>query len=197
MRFLAGQNAILTRADLPPLELPIASCQCDDMNLQFHIPKSDDPFTQYIYSDLCNSDSINVDGPSGTFLLDEKSNNSVIFIAFDSGFGPIKSLIEQAVTLERAKLIHLFWMSLDEKPYMHNQCHAWEDALDIFKYTPSQYDKSSMDDVDSELKLITKEYSDLSDKDFYICGKEYRVQQANKFLLDNNVDEARIKVQPL
>lgn len=197
LRFLAGQNAILTRADLPPLELPIASCPCDDMNLQFHIPKNNDTFTKYIYDELCISDSINVEGPSGSFILDEESNNSVIFIAFDSGFGPIKSLIEQAITLEHAKLIHLFWMSLSEKPYMHNQCHAWEDALDNFKYTPSQYDKSSMDDVDNQLILINTEYSDLSDKDFYICGKEYRVKQAEQFLLDNNVDKARIKVQSL
>ena len=88
-------------------------------------------------------------------------------------------------------------MSLSEKPYMHNQCHAWEDALDNFKYTPSSYDKSSMEDVDNKLKLITKEYSDLSDKDFYICGKEYRVNQAQQFLLNNEVDKARIKVQSL
>lgn len=197
LRFLAGQNAILTRGDLPPLILPIASCPCDDMNLQFHIPKNEDAFSQYIYDKLCNSDSINIEGPSGSFLLDEESNNSVIFIAFDSGFGPIKSLIEQAVTLEHAKLIHLFWMSLSEKPYMHNQCHAWEDALDNFKYNPLHYDKSSMEDVDSNLKLITKQYSNLSDKDFYICGKEYRVKQAQQFLLDHEVDKARIKVQSL
>ena len=197
LRFLAGQNAILSRGDLPALELPIASCPCDDMNLQFHIPKNKDAFSQYIYNELCNSDSIVIEGPSGTFLLDEESNNSVIFIAFDSGFGPIKSLIEQAVTLEHAKLIHLYWMSLSEKPYMHNQCHAWEDALDNFKYSPSQYDKSSMDDVNNQLILINTEYSDLSDKDFYICGKDYRVKQAQQFLLDNNVDKERIKVQPL
>lgn len=142
LRFLAGQNVILSRADLPPLEIPIASCPCDDMNIQFHIPNDDTtPFINYVAKELKNSDSIHIKGPTGSFVLDENSNNAVIFIAFDTGFAPIKSLIEHAITLEHAEFIHLYWMHTDEKPYMHNQCRAWIDALDGFKYQQQKIKK--------------------------------------------------------
>jgi CDP-4-dehydro-6-deoxyglucose reductase len=61
LRFLAGQSAVLSRGDLPALEIPIASCPCDDMNIQFHIPRNNsNPFIQYIFQDLNNSDSIHI-----------------------------------------------------------------------------------------------------------------------------------------
>ena len=86
LRFLAGQNVILSRGELEPLELPIASCPCDDMNIQFHIPQHDDPFSQYVYNNINSSDSIHINGPTGSFVLDENSNQPIIFIAFDTGY---------------------------------------------------------------------------------------------------------------
>lgn len=198
LRFLAGQNVILSRGDLPPFELPIASCPCDDMNIQFHLPNSDNPFIHYAYEDLKNSDSIHIDGPTGSFILDENSNKPIIFIAFDTGYAPINSLIEHAVTLEHAEFIHLYWIHSGEKPYMHNQCHAWEDALDNFKYQQVSY--TGADDIqqlDEKLNLLINEYSDFSDKNIYICGAEKMAKKTQKILLDHNADKERMKIQTL
>ena len=198
LRFLAGQNVILSRADLPPLEIPIASCPCDDMNIQFHIPHDNtNPFIKYVSEELNNSDSIHIEGPTGSFVLDENSNNAVIFIAFDTGFAPIKSLIEHAVTLEHAEFIHLYWLHSDEKPYMHNQCRAWEDALDNFKYQQQQVDMSDVKKSDGNLDLLINEYSDFSDKNIYICGAEKMAKKTQQVLLDHHADKERVKIQIL
>lgn len=198
LRFLAGQNAQLSRGDLPVLDLPIASCPCDDMNIQFHIPYSDNPFTNYLYNELNNSDSIHINGPNGSFILDENSNNPVIFIAFDTGYAPINSLIEHAVTLEHAEYIHLYWIHSGEKPYMHNQCHAWEDALDNFKYQQVQYENpNDIQQLDEILKPLIDGYSDFSDKNIYICGAEKMAKKTEKILLDHNADKERLKTQSL
>ena len=198
LRFLAGQNIILSRADLPPLEIPIASCPCDDMNIQFHIPNDNtNSFINYISEELKNSDSIHIDGPTGSFILDENSNNAVIFIAFDTGFAPIKSLIEHAVTLEHAEFIHLYWMHTDEKPYMHNQCRAWEDALDNFTYQQQQIDISDDKNLEGSLDILIKKYSDFSDKNIYICGTEKMARKTQQVLLDHYADKEKIKIQLL
>jgi len=198
LRFLAGQNIVLSHADLPPFELPIASCPCDDMNIQFHIPNNaSDKFTQYISNELNISDSITVEGPGGSFVLDENSNNAIIFIAFDTGFAPIKSLIEHAVTLEHAEFIHLYWIHKGEQPYMHNQCRAWEDALDNFTYQHQEYDLSDNKPLDGKLDILLKEYSDLSGKDIYICGAETMVNETQQVLLDHNANSDRVKIQML
>ena len=194
LRFLAGQNVILSRADLPPLEIPIASCPCDDMNIQFHIPYDDsNHFINYVSTGLKNSDSIDIQGPTGSFVLDEDSNNAIIFIAFDTGFAPIKSLIEHAVTLEHAEYLHLYWLHTEDKPYMHNQCRAWEDALDDFKYEQQQYDVD--DEIENKLEIFLKEYPNLEGKDIYICGAEKMAKKTQQVLLDHHASKQRIKIQ--
>lgn len=198
LRFLAGQNVILSRADLPPLEIPIASCPCDDMNIQFHIPYDDsNHFINYVSTELKNSDSIHIQGPTGSFVLDENSNNAIIFIAFDTGFAPIKSLIEHAVTLEHAESIHLYWLHTEEKPYMHNQCRAWEDALDNFKYQQQQCDIPDEKGLEDKLDSLIKEYKNFSDKNIYICGDEKMVKKTKQTLLDHDAGAENIKTQSL
>ena len=198
LRFLAGQNVLLSRADLPPMEIPIASCPCDDMNIQFHIPNDNtNPFINYVSEELNNSDSIHIEGPMGSFILDENSNKPVIFIALDTGFAPIKSLIEHAVTLEHAEYIHLYWMHTDGNPYMHNQCRAWEDALDNFKYQHQQIDISDDKKLEGSLDILIKEYSDFSDKNIYICGAEKMVRKTQQVLLDHHADKESVKIQIL
>lgn len=198
LRFLAGQNVILSRGDLAPLELPIASCPCDDMNIQFHILRSDHTFINYIYNNLKTSDSIHIKGPKGSFILDEDSNRPIIFIAFDTGYAPINSLIEHAVTLEHAEYIHLYWVHSGDKPYLHNQCRAWEDALDNFTYDSVHYDG----DINSEnakkmLSPLIEKYPDVSDKDIYVCGAEKMVKQTKELLLDHHAKKEQLKVQVL
>jgi len=198
LRFLAGQSVELSRGDLPAMEIPIASCPCDDMNIQFHIPNDKtNPLIHYIAEELKNSDSIHIQGPTGSFILDENSNNGVIFIAFDTGFAPIKSLIEHAVTLEHAEFIHLYWIHTNEKPYLHNQCRAWEDALDNFKYQQQQYDMSDTQQLENTLSTLLNEYPDFSDKDIYICGAEKMARKTQQILLEHNANKENLKVEAL
>lgn len=198
LRFLAGQNITLKYNDFSELEIPIASCPCDDMNIQFHISKkSDNPLIKYITEELNNSDSINITGPHGDFILDEDSNNPIIFIAYDTGFAPIKSLIEHAVTLEHAEFIHLYWMHENNKPYMHNQCRAWEDALDNFKYQQQEFNSSDLQQIEDNLSVLINEYSDFSGKNIYICGGEKMVKRTQNVLLDHNAEKMRIKTQSI
>lgn len=197
LRFIAGQNAILSSNDLPPLEIPIASCPCDDMNIQFHIPANDDAFSQYIFNDLKNSDSIEIKGPTGSFIIDEDSNKPVLFIAFDTGFAPIKSLIEHVVTLENAEFIELFWLHASNKPYMHNQCRAWEDALDNFKYHHKKNDMQNTQQLESNLKSLISEHKDFSNKNIFISGPKKMVEKTKEILRHYHAEEKRLKTQAL
>lgn len=196
LRFLAGQSVLLSYANLPAVNIPIASCPCDDMNIQFHIPQQENnDLVKYIHQGLKTSDLIHIDGPYGSFILDEDSDKSILFIAFDTGFAPVKSLIEHAITLEHAEFIDLLWLHSDNKPYMHNQCRAWEDALDNFNYQHSQIDINESKKLTEKLQLLAKNYSDLNQKNIYICGAEDVVRKTREILLDHGAEEEQIKVQ--
>ncbi|RLA35780.1 MAG: flavodoxin oxidoreductase [Gammaproteobacteria bacterium] len=138
LRFLAGQHATLTAGDLPPLELGIASCPCEELRLEFHVPRlADAPLTAALLDgDLRHSTPITIDGPRGDFVLDRDSNRSLVFIAIGTGFAPVRSLVEHAQALEQAPHIHLERLPLAPHGlYLENLCRSWVDAFDDFSYT--------------------------------------------------------------
>ncbi len=192
LRFLAGQRVTLKYKELPSLSLPVASCPCDDMNIQFHVPFSDHPLVQQIFDSNSKMDSIALEGPEGEFVLDDNSNSPIVFIAFDCGFAPIKSLIEHAITLEHASSIQLLWLHSGDKPYMHNQCRAWEDAIDNFTYQYQHYDEQDIEQLDKKLYILFKDSIDLADKDIFICGNEDVVLRTHDYLGSHQIDGKRI-----
>lgn len=137
LRFLAGQSAELKIAGVGTRTYPIASCPCDDMNLQFHVPVDEsDPVAQWL-SQAKHNDTVALTGPYGEFVLNESSPNPLFFLASGAGFGPIKALIEHAMALELAPEIILLWQAAPQSHYMHNLPRSWHDALDDFHYISS------------------------------------------------------------
>jgi CDP-4-dehydro-6-deoxyglucose reductase len=136
LRFLAGQRARLSVDRVGSAVYPIASCPCDDMNLQFHIAlDAGDPLAGHLAGSVRSNELLNLEGPSGSFVLNENSPRSLVFVAEGIGFASVKGLIEHAMALDAAEEIYLLWIASDEQPpYLHNLCRAWNDALDNFHY---------------------------------------------------------------
>ena len=185
LRFLAGQKARLSTIGIDPIQYHIASCPCDEMNLQFHICRqADNPLAEYVFTEIQNSESLNVEGPDGEFVLREDTTRPLLFIAFNTGFAPIKSLIEHAMTLDVNEFSHLYWFhQASNKPYMHNLGRAWADAFDTFRYTPQHLsDLSSKDTVMAHLTHISKDYPELSAFDIYACGPKPAIDAVVDYL---------------
>jgi CDP-4-dehydro-6-deoxyglucose reductase len=139
LRFLAGQNVLLAASvngQDARAAYPVASCPCDDRNLHFYIARaSDDPFAQQIFSDMLKmGDVVTVWGPLGNFVFAE-SSRPVIFAACDTGFAPVKSLIEHAMAVDIAESLSLYWLATrPDAHFLANQCRAWADVFDQFRY---------------------------------------------------------------
>jgi CDP-4-dehydro-6-deoxyglucose reductase, E3 len=188
LRFLAGQSATLSLSDKLTADLPIASCPCDDRNLLFHIScDTETAFTQALLNDTNKGDSITLVGPHGHFLFNDESQRTQLYLAYDDGFAPIKSLIEHAMTLEIPADMNLFW-SADKKQnlYMNNLCRSWDDALENFNYYPMIKD----DTVSQLLKM----HADLQDVDVYIAGSEDKITQAGEKLLAAGLPNEQLMV---
>ena len=139
LRFLAGQSVTLfggaAGVDAQAV-YPVASCPCDDRNLHFHVARNPhDAFATLLFDGACKSgDTITVWGPTGTFVLTE-SERPLAFVACDTGFAPIKSLIEHAMSLDCAETLSLDWLTTrPDGAYLANQCRAWAAAFDNFRY---------------------------------------------------------------
>ena len=190
LRFLSGQCATLSLNDKLQKTLSIASCPCDDMNIQFHIPMHmADGFTEYLNTKLKPGDQVSLNGPDGQFILDEDLNSPLIFIAMNTGFAPIKGLIEHAITLDNAEFISLYWFAEDAVgQYMENLAHSWTDAFDSFQYVPYLLQRDAAGQLQTpnlmqQLDGIAHKYPELSDFRIYIAGSDEFIALSQDYLL--------------
>ncbi len=204
LRFLAGQNASVRVAEGLQGTYPIASCPCDDRNLQFHIKRlHGDSFTDYVFAELKHAGVVRLEGPRGGFVLREDSSRSVIFVAFDEGFAPIKSLIEHAMALDVAEFMHLYWLSSTAGGhYLQNLCRSWTDALDNFQYTAlviggeGQATSCVQDDpIERLLTQVVDDHPDLADFDVYAAGPQTMATTAEFFFLDRGLPREQLSVE--
>jgi CDP-4-dehydro-6-deoxyglucose reductase, E3 len=188
LRFLAGQYVTLQTGEFAPVDYPVASCPCDDRNLQFHVQHlPDNPFADHVFRGLKSGDTMNVLGPRGEFALREDSPRTLVFVAWDTGFAPIKSLIEHAMALDVTDSLHLYWFAPPgHGHYLSNLCRAWADALDNFFFTPVEIPEAGGDDSErfrAELARVTQDHPLLSDCDVYVAGSVALRDAARAFLL--------------
>ncbi|MGW8246835.1 MAG: 2Fe-2S iron-sulfur cluster-binding protein [Acidiferrobacterales bacterium] len=136
LRFLAGQEVKLVFKGVGETIKPLASCPCNGRDLMFHFYKQEnDPVTSHVFNDIKIRDSVTIDGPYGEFILQQPLAERIVFVAYNSGFAPIKSLIEYVLSLDLATPVDLFWLA--SKPgwhYLGNQCRAWQDVITNFNF---------------------------------------------------------------
>jgi CDP-4-dehydro-6-deoxyglucose reductase len=157
-------------------------------------------FSDYVFNRLKNHEVVDIEGPQGEFILQEKSTRPLYFIAFDAGFAPIKSLIEHAMSLEAAEEIHLYWIgSSDNSIYLPNVGRAWADALDNFHYTQmvADFDLSNLlakreESLKDLLQGILKNHPELTEGDIYIAGPEVANKITEQLFLDLGLPKTRV-----
>ncbi len=210
LRFLAGQHVAVQLADLPPRNKSIASCPCNGMYLQIHQRlRADDPFSDYVFSRLKNREKVRVAGPYGGFVFDESSSRPALFIAYDTGFSAIKSLIEHAISLDVPQPVRLYWITRDAgDQYMANHCRSWDVALDDFRYVPvyaaaAGGSSGTLDPVEIEQSMahsarrVLEDFPDLSGCDVYVDGPQSITAATRGLLLRHGLPEARLFVDSI
>ncbi|MGZ9091215.1 MAG: 2Fe-2S iron-sulfur cluster-binding protein [Rhodoplanes sp.] len=201
LRFLAGQSVSLALPGGQSASYAVASCPCDERNLQFHIRRrSDEAFAERVFGGLKGADTVLVEGPRGEFVLDEKSNRPLVFIACESGFAPIKSLLEHAMALDAAEMLHLYRLAYGRSGhYLDNLCRSWSDALDNFRYVPLTVDAALPDEaaIQGALQQLLEDHPRLDGYDVYVAGPGRLATAAEFLLLECGLPRAQLFVDTL
>lgn len=193
LRFLAGQSVALSIGD-DASNYAIASCPCDDRNLQFHVRDiPGNAFAARVFDGLRSNDRVNIYGPVGEFVLKPESRRPLLLLACNSGFAPIKSLIEHAMSLEQAESLHLYWLAtVKGGHYMSNWCRAWTDALDNFHYRELVARSLQDPNPDQVLAQVVADHLDMAGFDVYVAGPAQFVTKARAALLQSGVPAAQL-----
>lgn len=195
LRFLAGQSVTLYGSaggtDAQAV-YPIASCPCDDRNLHFHIGRNaHDALAQMLFDGAIRSgDTLTVWGPVGDFVLAE-TERPLAFVACDTAFAPIKSLIEHAMAVDAAESMSLDWMATrPDGHYLANQCRAWSAAFDHFRYAAH----ADADPANGARRLVQAMAAELplAKHDVYVAGPAPFVEAAGAALAAGGVPAGQI-----
>lgn len=205
LRFLSGQKAYLSIGDLQASEYSIASCPCDDRTLSFHVAYNPSvPFSDFVHRQIQVGDIVNIEGPHGSFGLIKDSPRSAIFIAGDTGFAAIKSLIEHALASDMAESIILYWAASQPLGhYSNNLCRSWMDALDNFRYIEWIINKNEQVPLtrdESLLRLadqIITSHSNLDDYDIYIAAPTDLTDKIVERLREINFPSSQLLIEAI
>jgi CDP-4-dehydro-6-deoxyglucose reductase len=202
LRFLAGQSVTLGRQGGPDTAgddvqatYPVASCPCDDRNLHFFVARDNgNGFARLLFDGAIKpGDALGLWGPMGEFVLRD-SQRPLVFAACDTGFAPVKSLIEHALSLDAAPSLSLFWLATrSDGHFLANQCRAWSEALDPFEYALFT-DADAAAGAQQVAAAIRADQFDV-DCDFYLAGPDAFVAALGGALADAGVPAAQIAAQ--
>jgi len=197
LRFLAGQSVTLGLAEGDDVHArhSIASCPCDDRNLHFYIPRNpaDPVATRLFGGGLKPGMAVTVWGPNGEFVLAD-SPQPLVFAACDTGFAPVNSLIEHALSLDESPSIALFWLATrPDGHFLANQCRAWSEAFDPFEVTLSTH----VDPARGAAQMAAAMHVDLFDIDcaFHIAGPAAFVDTLRSELAAAGVPAAQLHAE--
>jgi len=195
LRFKAGQQVKLTTEDGCSAELNIASCPCDGRNLQFIIKhKPGNAFNQQVFDSRLAKQTVLLEGPMGGFVLQEDSTAPALFLARDEGFAPIKSLVEQAITIDNTEGLQLIQVGGNPPgSSLENLCRSWADSLDNFIYTAPPTESSA----ENLLELLSAAISGDSRTDIYISGPSDWLESILTAARSKNLDAEKWHTQAI
>lgn len=194
LRFMAGQHVELFDAG-ERVDLPIASCPCNGMLLQFHLLRGrDEPLATWLLEGTRVGATIQLEGPFGGFVFDETSPHAVVMVAEETGFASLKSLIEHYINLDMPHPLHLYRLAHDAQGlYLDKLCESWRDALDNFAYTPIVAATDA--EMVTQLQRIAGELRDPSQTELYLALPEALAAAARQCFTHCGVPSRQIHVE--
>ena len=196
LRFMSGQSVRLTDERGAVASYALASCACDGRNLEVLIRRrADDAFSLAVFERGMVGEMVRVEGPTGDFVLQEDSTAPCVFVAAGDGVGPVKGLVEQAISIDSADRLHV---CLIEEPAWgekyHNLFRSWDDAFDNFELTrlPQETTPAQLRD------WLLAAHADLAGWDIYLAGPQSFVERLGRILgVDTEHGRGRIRLLPI
>jgi CDP-4-dehydro-6-deoxyglucose reductase len=119
-----------------------------------------------------------------------------VFVAFDTGFAPVKSLIEHAMALDASESMRLYWIAAGAGGhYLGNLCRSWNDALDNFRYVPLDAAGGVVDE--GVLRPLLQDHPRLADCDVYVAGPAQAAHAAEFALLEHGLPRTQLRLSSL
>lgn len=142
-------------------------------------------WTDHVFTGMKLKDILRVEGPFGSFFLQENSDKPIILLASGTGFAPIKALLERLIEQKSQRSVSLYWGG--RRPhdlYMHEWVLRQISQLSQLRYTPVVSNALPEDDWQGRTgfvhQAVLDDWADLSGHEVYACGAPMVVESARQ-----------------
>jgi NAD(P)H-flavin reductase/ferredoxin len=151
-------------------------------------------FTTRVFESMKVGDTLDIEGPVGSFVLHEPSDKPLIFVAGATGFAPVKSLLEQAFHMGIERPLHLYWgVRRPRDLYLTGLPQRWEREHPNFRFVPVISDPTPEDGWKGRTGLVHEailaDFPDLSGFSVYACGSVRMVEAARPAFVAQGLHE--------
>jgi CDP-4-dehydro-6-deoxyglucose reductase len=197
LQFLAGQYVDILLPGGIRRAFSIASPPQREDELELHIRHVEGgDFTGWVFDELKEKDILRLEGPLGTFFIrHDQPGKPIIMMGGGTGFAPLKSMVEDLLSHNDKRNIHLFWGARSqEELYQEDLARSW-----VEQYPHIQYSSALSDDADTVAafsgfvhEAVLDEYPDLSPYDVYMSGPPAMIDAGKQAFLNNGLTERRL-----
>ena len=176
MNFIAGQYVAVQLDDGTKRSYSIANPPHESDKLQLHIRLvKGGKFTSHVFDGMKEGDILQVEGPLGTFFLHEESDKPIIFMTGNTGFAPIKGMVEHALKVGLNRSMVLYWGARTPADfYLSDLPEKWQQEHGNFKFIPVLSEPKPEHEWRGRVGLVTEailqDYQKLDGYQIYACG---------------------------
>ncbi len=136
LQFLAGQYIDILLKDGRHRSFSLANAPHDDALLTLHVRRVEGgEFTDHVFEAMAEKDILRIEGPYGTFVLNEDSTRPIIFVAGGTGLAPIQAMIDHLHAEASTRPLLLYWGVRDAKDLYLDPAALWADFTSL-RYIP-------------------------------------------------------------
>lgn len=195
LQFMAGQYIEILLKDGRRRAFSIANAPHDDEFIELHIrliPGGE--FTHTVFDQMKPKAMLRIEGPLGTYALDESSTRPIILIGGGTGFAPLKGMLEHAFYISDDRPLHLFWGVRAKRDLYHlEQLEKWQATHANFRCTLVLSEPAEADHWRGAtgwvMDAVLDQYPDLSGHDLYMSGPPIMIDAARTRFLEHGLPE--------
>jgi CDP-4-dehydro-6-deoxyglucose reductase, E3 len=181
-KFIAGQYIDILLRDGSRRSFSLANPPQQNDVLEIHVrlvPHGE--FTRHVFTEMKEKDLLRFRGPLGIFFLRTEEEPSAtpprpaLLIAGGTGFAPIKSIVQDAISRGLNRPMHLYWGARARRDlYLHDLALEFTRTHPQFRYTPVLSKAEPQDAWRGRTGLVHEavlvDYPDLSGVNVYASG---------------------------
>jgi CDP-4-dehydro-6-deoxyglucose reductase len=199
LQFLAGQYLEILLPEGKRRAFSIASPPQSEDEIELHIRHVEGGgFTGWVFDELNERDILRLEAPLGTFFVrNDKTERPMIMMGGGTGFAPLKSMIEDLLSHNDKRPLHLFWGVRNRAElYMHEQARQWAEENDHIQYSIALSEVHDEDPADCfngfVHQAVLEQYEDLSNFDIYMSGPPAMIDAGRSAFLENGAQSRRL-----